>query len=70
VPSIVAFRATCSIQHEPNGDTRDFRSRLGSADSAQGKVDRQEGKITGSATTDVTPKPPPKAEASEPQCEE
>ena len=31
----------------PNGVTRDFSSRLGSADSAQGKVDREEGKITG-----------------------
>lgn len=31
----------------PNGVTRDFRARLGSADSADGKVDRNEGKITG-----------------------
>jgi hypothetical protein len=32
----------------PNGVTRDFRSRLGSADSSvQGKVDPKEGKITG-----------------------
>jgi type IV secretion system protein VirB10 len=32
----------------PNGVTRDFRSRLGSADSSvQGKVDSKEGKITG-----------------------
>jgi len=32
----------------PNGVTRDFRSRLGAADSsAQGKVDSKEGKITG-----------------------
>lgn len=32
----------------PNGVTRDFRSRLGSADgSVDGKVDREEGKITG-----------------------
>jgi hypothetical protein len=32
----------------PNGVTRDFRSRLGAADSsAQGKVDPKEGKITG-----------------------
>jgi hypothetical protein len=32
----------------PNGVTRDFRSRLGSADaSVQGKVDPKEGKITG-----------------------
>lgn len=32
----------------PNGVTRDFRSRLGSADSSvQGKLDSKEGKITG-----------------------
>jgi hypothetical protein len=31
----------------PNGITRDFRSRLGSADSVDGKVDRKEGTITG-----------------------
>lgn len=31
----------------PNGVTRDFRSRLDQADSAEGKVDRKEGKITG-----------------------
>ncbi len=32
----------------PNGVTRDFRSRLGSADaSAKGEVDRDEGKVTG-----------------------
>jgi type IV secretion system protein VirB10 len=31
----------------PNGTTRDFRSRLGSADSAQGQVDSTEGKVTG-----------------------
>ncbi len=31
----------------PNGVTRDFRSRLGSADSANGQVDREEGKVTG-----------------------
>ncbi len=31
----------------PNGTTRDFRSRLGSADSANGQVDREEGKVTG-----------------------
>lgn len=31
----------------PNGVTRDFRSRLDQADSADGKVDRKEGKITG-----------------------
>jgi cell division septation protein DedD len=31
----------------PNGITRDFRSRLGSADSANGQVDREEGKVTG-----------------------
>ena len=31
----------------PNGVTRDFRSRLASADSGHGKVDRQEGTITG-----------------------
>lgn len=31
----------------PNGVTRDFRSRLGAADTEHGKVDREEGKITG-----------------------
>jgi type IV secretion system protein VirB10 len=31
----------------PNGVTRDFRSRLVSADTAHGNVDRQEGTITG-----------------------
>ena len=31
----------------PNGVTREFRSRLGSADSLDGKVDRKEGTITG-----------------------
>jgi type IV secretion system protein VirB10 len=31
----------------PNGVTRDFRSRLASADTAKGKVDRKEGTITG-----------------------
>jgi hypothetical protein len=31
----------------PNGTSRDFRSRLASADTAQGKVDHQEGTITG-----------------------
>lgn len=31
----------------PNGVTRDFRSRLDQADSADGKVDRKEGTITG-----------------------
>jgi hypothetical protein len=31
----------------PNGITRDFRSRLASADTAKGKVDRKEGTITG-----------------------
>ena len=31
----------------PNGVTRDFRSRLASADSAHGKVDPKEGTITG-----------------------
>jgi len=31
----------------PNGVTRDFRSRLASADAAHGQVDRQEGTITG-----------------------
>ncbi len=31
----------------PNGVTRDFRSRLASADTAHGTVDRQEGTITG-----------------------
>ncbi len=31
----------------PNGVTRDFRSRLGSADTVEGKVDRKEGTITG-----------------------
>ena len=31
----------------PNGITRDFRSRLGSADAAEGQVDRKEGKVTG-----------------------
>lgn len=31
----------------PNGVTRDLRSRMGSADSAEGKVDRKEGTITG-----------------------
>ena len=31
----------------PNGVTRDLRSRLGSADSANGQVDREEGKVTG-----------------------
>ena len=31
----------------PNGVTRDFRSRLGSADSANGTVDREEGTIRG-----------------------
>jgi hypothetical protein len=31
----------------PNGTTRDFRSRLASADAAKGKVDHQEGTITG-----------------------
>ncbi len=31
----------------PNGVTRDFRSRMGSADSANGRVDREEGKVTG-----------------------
>jgi hypothetical protein len=31
----------------PNGVTRDFRSRLDSADMAQGKVDRKEGTVTG-----------------------
>jgi hypothetical protein len=30
----------------PNGVTRDFRSRLGSANGAQGDVDRDEGKVT------------------------
>ena len=30
----------------PNGVTRDFRARLGSANGAQGDVDRDEGKIT------------------------
>lgn len=30
----------------PNGVTRDFRSRLGSASGAQGTVDRDEGKVT------------------------
>jgi hypothetical protein len=30
----------------PNGVTRDFRSRLGSANGAQGTVDRDEGKVT------------------------
>jgi hypothetical protein len=30
----------------PNGVTRDFRSRLGTANGAQGDVDREEGKIT------------------------
>ena len=31
----------------PNGVTRDFRSRLGTADTPQGQVDREEGKVTG-----------------------
>jgi type IV secretion system protein VirB10 len=31
----------------PNGVTRDFRSRMGSADSVEGKVDRKEGTVTG-----------------------
>ena len=31
----------------PNGTSRDFRSRLASADAAHGKVDHQEGTITG-----------------------
>ncbi len=31
----------------PNGVTRDFRSRLASADTVHGKVDRQEGTISG-----------------------
>ena len=31
----------------PNGTTRDFRSRLASADTAHGRVDRKEGTITG-----------------------
>ncbi len=31
----------------PNGVTRDFRSRLASADTAKGQVDREEGKVTG-----------------------
>jgi hypothetical protein len=31
----------------PNGVTRDFRSRLANADAPTGKVDRDEGKITG-----------------------
>lgn len=31
----------------PNGVTRDFRSRMDSADTAQGKVDRKEGTVTG-----------------------
>ena len=31
----------------PNGVTRDFRSRMGSADLVDGKVDRKEGTITG-----------------------
>lgn len=31
----------------PNGVTRDFRSRMGSMDGQSGKLDRQEGKITG-----------------------
>jgi type IV secretion system protein VirB10 len=36
----------------PNGVSRDFRSRLGSADaSAQGQVDRTEGTITGDSRT-------------------
>lgn len=36
----------------PNGTTRDFRSRLASADaSAQGKVDSKEGKVTGERDT-------------------
>jgi hypothetical protein len=35
----------------PNGVTRDFRSRLGSADSAKGTVDRDEGKVTGERDT-------------------
>ena len=36
----------------PNGTTRDFRSRLASADaSAQGKVDPKEGKVTGERDT-------------------
>jgi hypothetical protein len=35
----------------PNGVTRDFRSRLASADTAGGKVDREEGKVTGERDT-------------------
>jgi type IV secretion system protein VirB10 len=31
----------------PNGVTRDFRSRIGSADSGRGQVDSQEGSVTG-----------------------
>jgi type IV secretion system protein VirB10 len=31
----------------PNGVTRDFRSRLGSADSGRGQVDPKEGGVTG-----------------------
>ena len=31
----------------PNGTMRDFRSRLASADTAQGQVDSKEGKVTG-----------------------
>ena len=31
----------------PNGVTRDFRSRIGAADSVDGKLDRKEGTITG-----------------------
>jgi type IV secretion system protein VirB10 len=35
----------------PNGVARDFRSRLDSADAAQGQVDRSEGTITGENRT-------------------
>jgi len=35
----------------PNGATRDFRSRLASADTAQGQVDSTEGKVTGERDT-------------------
>jgi type IV secretion system protein VirB10 len=31
----------------PNGVSRDFRSRLSNADAPNGKVDREEGKVTG-----------------------
>jgi len=50
-PGRVAGKAELFVRFEsltlPNGVTRDFRSRLGSAESAAGRVDRQEGKITG-----------------------